>query len=72
MSAGETQDLLETKTLFFSFLTLKGTKAQVLCSQPLTLGPSEEKANCGCAESLEREAQEGDVGSGCGVLCAGM
>ena len=42
VSAGERQGPLESKPLFY--LILKGAKAQLLCSQPLTLGPSKGKA----------------------------
>ena len=50
----ETRNPLGTKALcFFSFLILKGAKAQDLCSQPLALSPSKGKVDC----SLMRRVQ---------------
>ena len=42
---GETRPARDKATIFF--LILKGAKAQVLCSQPLTLGPSEGRVHIG-------------------------
>ena len=69
VSPREGRHPLQTKPLLFS-LNFKGTKAQVLCSQPFTLGPSEERV--AWTGVTEAESGAGGTGEGRGRAVVGF